>query len=108
MLRYMQNFSQEEAQCSTLAMSPLGSRKVLQEIFTCIHKIRELALRDGKPDKTAASKGEIKTIDCRDKASNPCEQSVTKPTDHRLGNSTILLELNLLSRLNYSVNFFSQ
>lgn len=61
--------------------------------------------RDGKPDKIAESKGEIKTTDCRDRTLNPCEQSITKTTNHRLGNSTILLKLNSLSRLNYSVHF---
>lgn len=73
-------------------------------MFIC--KIRELVFRDGKPDKIAASKGEIKTTDCRDRTLNPCEQSITKTTNHRLGNSTILLKLNSLSRLNYSVHFF--
>lgn len=71
-----------------------------------IHKIRELASRDGKLDKTAASKRDIKTTDCGDRTLNPREQSITKTTDHRHGNSTILLKLNSLSSLNYSVNFF--
>lgn len=68
-------------------------------------KNRDLVFRDGKPEKIAESKGEIKNTDCRHTL-NPCEQSITKTTNHRPGNSTILLELNSLSRLNYSVHSF--
>lgn len=70
-----------------------------------IRKIRELSLRYEKLDKIVASEGEIKNTDYRDRTLNPCEQSITKDS-HRLGNSTILLKLNSLSGLNYSVNFF--
>lgn len=72
-------------------------------MFIC--KIRELALRYEKLDKIVASEGEIKNTDYRDRTLNPCEQSITKDS-HRLGNSTIVLKLNSLSGLNYSVNFF--
>lgn len=86
-------------------MAPLGSRKVIQW-FLCVYlQEKRPGVQGWKARQNCRIQRGDKTTDCRHRTLNPCEQSITNTTNHRLGNSTILLELNSLSRLNYSVHF---